>query len=128
MRIIAAELANAPENHTEVEVGMLPLDLDLPAPRPGMSDYRRTVNVRLTLHTSRGDLTVTQKVRLREEDPRQGEPAHPDDLPSDQHEALTASVEQRPMSGGDDPPGLGARPARLPVAPSDHAMAVFPIA
>lgn len=43
---------------------MLPLDVELPGPPPGM---RSAIRVRLTLHTSRGDLTIRQPLDLREE-------------------------------------------------------------
>ena len=158
MRIIAAEVAIAPENHPEVEVGMLPLDLDLPGPWPGMEishELRaaitreealrranmnagmlgsgRTVRVRLTLHTSRGDLTMIQQVALREEEPpEQSEATDLVNLPRDQYRALLRSVEQgtRPeVSVPRDDDLLGGYHAHLPrrpFAPSDHAMAVFP--
>lgn len=163
MRIIAAEVAIAPEGYPEVEVGMLPLDLDCPGPRAGMlskgtemsferrgaiireaqrqaaldtltSGFGNTVTVRLTLHTSRGDLTIRQRVVLREEEPpEQSEPSEIANLPEQQYRALARSVEQgaRPeLSVPRDDDFLGGFHARLPhrpITPSDHAMAVFPI-
>ena len=161
MRIIAAEVAIAPEGHPEIEVGMLPLDLDLPGPWAGMlasgsPGYRaavmltaqrqavlnavtsgsgHTVSVRLTLHTSRGDLTIRQQVVLREEEPpEQSDATDTANLPEQQYRALARSVEQgaRPkLSVPRDDDLLGGYHARLlhrPIAPCDHAMAVFPIA
>jgi hypothetical protein len=92
MRIIAAEVAIAPEGRPEVEVGMLPLDLDLPGPCAGMPFGRRVI-VRLTLHTSRGDLTINQHVALREEEPDR--PIVSLDLPGDQYRALCRSMERK---------------------------------
>jgi hypothetical protein len=68
MRIIAAEVAITPQGQPEVEVGMLPLDLDLPGPCFGMTSHGSGwVKVRLTLHTSRGDLNIVGSVQLPHE-------------------------------------------------------------
>jgi hypothetical protein len=127
MRIIAAEVAITPQNHPEVEVGMLPLDLDLPGPSD-MLAAGGVINVRLTLHTSRGDLTFRQPVRLREEEPTE-QPEDPDlvNLPRNQYLALLRSVEH-PSRDDDLGPGFTGFQARLPrrpSAPSDQAMVVL---
>jgi hypothetical protein len=144
MRIIAAEVAITPENHPEVEVGMLPLDLDLPGPSDRVAAdspvtearrFReallrgvvtgRTVTVRLTLHTSRGDLTIRQPVVLQaEEPPEQTEALDQVELPRRQYQALLRSVER----ASDPDPGLSGYYARLPrrpFAPCDHTMVKF---
>ena len=157
MRIIAAEVCITPEGQPEVELGMLPLDVDLPGPWAGMLakapemsfEYRRaiiaqrqaamdavtsssgrTVSVRLTLHTSRGDLTIRQQVVLGEEEPEQPGATDPSDLPREQYRALLRSVERKPVAsdpGGDDLLGIHAWLPRRPIAPNDHVMAVFPV-
>jgi hypothetical protein len=126
MRIIAAEVTIAPLGQPEVEVGMLPLDLDLPGPPPGMS-AAGIVTVRLTLHTSRGDLTIRHPVRLDAEEPlEQTEAPEEVNLPREQYRALLRSAERRA-----EPPerpgsaGSHARLPRRPSAPCDHAAAQF---
>jgi hypothetical protein len=145
MRIIAAEVAIAPQNQLEVELGMLPLDVDLPGPPPGMRSSG-VVTVRLTLHTSRGDLTIKQQLALEEEDtlgPAQAPVPDarfqalpfasvlarrsPEDLAVGraQYEALLRSVERRyePIDPGVS--GFHARLPRRPYGPGDNAMAIF---
>ena len=58
IRIIALELAVTPPDRREVELEMFPCRQTLPR-----GDYYRPHQVRVTLHTSHGDVTLTGELR-----------------------------------------------------------------
>src|SRR5262249_1010985 len=122
------KLLSPPLAQPEVEVGMLPLDLDLPGPPPGMS-AAGIVTVRLTLHTSRGDLTIRHPVRLDAEEPlEQTEAPEEVNRPREQARGLLRSGERRSEPPEHPGPAMShARLPRRPSAPCDHAAAQFTI-